>query len=397
MLEMVGKVKFKPQFVMAFRIVARAKAKNIEPQHVIYNVNGNKYLVLEDDKEKVVIGVDYNYIFNKESGAFVRWGKSLEDDPKYSPIGPEIADVEICVDGCSGGCPFCYKGNTKGAPTNMNLETWKTLLGKFTKNLTQVAFGITDLDSNPDFLEILKYTRSQGVVPNFTMHGLHLTEEKAKEYAKVCGAIAVSCYTWNKDVCYNAIKMLTDAGMKQVNIHCVVGNDLMEHAMSVVDDAINDPRLKNLKAIVFLGLKPKGRAKNQKFTPVPMDFYHKLVRKCIDAGIGFGFDSCSAPKFEIAMRSMSGITEEQRKQMIASSESCEAYLFSSYVNALGVSWACSFTEDEEGFDKINVLECQDFLKDFWYSDCAINFRNKCVSSENGNGCRNCVVFPMINP
>lgn len=397
MNDILATITVKEQYFMAKNIISRAiKAKGI-PQHTILRVNGNSYLVLEDSLEKIVVGPDYNYTFDKISGCFVRWGENLNDDPKFSPIGPEIADAEISVNGCTGGCSFCYKGNTNATPNNMTLDTWKQLLDKFPKNLTQVAFGITDLDTNPDFLEILKYTKSQGVIPNFTTHGMNLTKEMAQEYAKVCGAIAVSAYAWNKDLCYDAIKMLTDAGMTQVNIHCVLSHDLMEHAMSVVDDAINDPRLEKLKAIVFLGLKPKGRAANRQWKDVPISFYNQLVNKCLKNDIGFGFDSCSAPKFELTMKSIEGIPEDFRKQMLASSESCESYLFSVYVNADGVSWACSFTENEKGFNQFDVLHCDDFLNSFWNADIVRGFRNKCISSGELDGCRKCIVFPIINP
>ena len=36
----------------------------------------------------------YNYLFDRTTGKFARWGKTKEDDPKYSITGPEIADIE---------------------------------------------------------------------------------------------------------------------------------------------------------------------------------------------------------------------------------------------------------------------------------------------------------------
>lgn len=290
----------------------------------------------------------------------------------------------------------CYKGNTTAPANNMTIAEWKKLLANFPKNLTQVAFGITDLTTNPDFMAILRHTREQGVVPNFTTHGMYLTEQMSKEYASVCGAIAVSCYVWNKPACYNAVKMLTDNGMNQVNIHCVVSHEMMNHAMSVVDDVADDPRLSKLKAIVFLGIKPKGRAANRAWNVVPQEFYERLVKKCMDRGVGFGFDSCSAPKFEMAMRAMD-LPEDQKKNMLASSESCEANLFSTYVNAEGISWACSFTEEEKGFSKVDVLNAEDFFRDVWYSEGVKSFRERCIASGQSDGCRRCIVFPAINP
>jgi len=36
----------------------------------------------------------YNYIFDKKTGFFVRWGKTLEDDPPFSPYGPELEKIK---------------------------------------------------------------------------------------------------------------------------------------------------------------------------------------------------------------------------------------------------------------------------------------------------------------
>ena len=54
----------------------------------------------------------YNYLFDRTTGKFARWGKTKEDDPKYSITGPEIADIEIST-ACSKGCAYCYKSNNK--------------------------------------------------------------------------------------------------------------------------------------------------------------------------------------------------------------------------------------------------------------------------------------------
>ena len=72
---------------------------------------------------------EYNYNFDMSTGHFERWGKTIEDDPTYSPLGPEILDIEISTI-CSQGCKFCYKKNTS-VGENMSLETFKRLFFKF--------------------------------------------------------------------------------------------------------------------------------------------------------------------------------------------------------------------------------------------------------------------------
>lgn len=112
-MDILKKLRNKLQFVTVARILARCKKAGVQPQDTIYEIEGKKYLILEDDTEKVVISEDYNYVFSKVTGQFARWGRTMEEDPTYSPIGPEIADVEISVNGCSGGCSFCSPAGTK--------------------------------------------------------------------------------------------------------------------------------------------------------------------------------------------------------------------------------------------------------------------------------------------
>ena len=32
---------------------------------------------------KILRSPDYNFIFNKDTGFFARWGKTIDDDPQY--------------------------------------------------------------------------------------------------------------------------------------------------------------------------------------------------------------------------------------------------------------------------------------------------------------------------
>ena len=71
--------------------------------------------------------------------------------------------------------------------------------------LTQAALGITNIGSNPDFFPIMRRSRERGIIPNYTCHGLDVTEEVAKETAELCGAVAVSVV--DKEKTYDAVKM----------------------------------------------------------------------------------------------------------------------------------------------------------------------------------------------
>ena len=356
--------------------------------------NGEVFRVFEATDRKCVRSSCYNYNFDKGNGFFQRWGKTKKDDPRFSPAGPEIADIEISIDGCPNNCSWCYKSNTPQPATNMTFETFKQIVDKLPRVLTQIAFGITGIQANPDFLKMMKYCREIGVIPNFTLSGIDLTDEMAAECAKVIGAVAVSAYQTDKNVCYDTVKKFTDLGITQTNVHLMVSAETLDFTYEVLQDRMNDPRLAKMNAIVFLGVKPKGRAKKG-FTSLTLEQYEKLVSYCFDFDIPIGFDSCSAPKFEAAIK-QSSLSKEKKQRLIECSESCESSAFSAYINTFGEFWYCSFTENEGEWKPINVLEADDFLKDVWYADEVVRFRTALLDSEV-DGCRRCIVFPQINP
>jgi hypothetical protein len=149
-----------------------------------------------------------------------------------------------------------------------------------------------------------------------------------------------------------------------------------------------------MNAIVFLGVKPKGRACDG-YHSLSAEAYRKLIEFCFKHDLRVGFDSCSAPKFELAVKSMD-LPDERKKMLIQNSESCESSLFSSYINVHGQYWHCSFSEEEEGQEYVDVLAADDFLTDVWYSDAVKAFRKRSLETMQ-DGCRLCHVFPCVNP
>ena len=93
-----------------------------------YQIGVKHYQIIENPYAKICEGPDYNFSFMKSNGFFQRWGKTKKHDPQFSPIGCEILDIEVSTI-CDGGCPWCYKGNTKNGK-NMSLETFKLILDK---------------------------------------------------------------------------------------------------------------------------------------------------------------------------------------------------------------------------------------------------------------------------
>jgi len=350
------------------------------------------FTVRESKNGKSIISQNYNSVFNKNSGFSARWGKSPSDDPEFCEFGPEIADIEIS-EICHGinniPCKFCYKSNT-GDGNNMSLETFKIIFDKFPKTLTQIALGIGDIDSNPDLWKIMDYcknNRKNEVIPNVTINGWNLTDEYAQKLKQYCGAVAVSKYS-PKDVCYDAVKKLTDLGMTQINIHMLVSEETFNDCLQTIKDAKEDQRLKHLNAIVFLMLKPKGRGSN--LTKISKENYKTIIDLALEMKINFGMDSCSASSFLEVVKDKDNYA--QLYQMV---DSCESTLFSIYINSKGMMFPCSFTEGLSDWEGVDVTNCSDFLEDIWNSSEAVKFRNMVLNNKCEKiGCNKCPIYKL---
>jgi MoaA/NifB/PqqE/SkfB family radical SAM enzyme len=350
----------------------------------------------KQSKEKVCVSAEYNYKFNAVTGEFARWGKTLEDDPKWGML--EIFDLEVstvCEGIGQGPCKHCYKSNTpKGE--NMSFETFKDIFNKLPQTLTQIAFGIGDIWSCPDLLKMFDYCRNNehnpGVVPNLTTNGYGIDDQWAQTLAEHLGGVAISAYDL-KDVCYDAVERLSKAGIKQVNIHQLVSVQTFDKCKELIIDASTDPRLKDLSAIMFLTLKPKGK-RNKLQILKDVSKYRELVELAMQHRINIGFDSCSAPIFLMAMK---GHPNFEAFSMM--SESCESNRFSGYANVDGIYWHCSFTEDQPGWNGVSILEAQDFQKDIWMHPEVVRFRNKLLKQNNTHidkECYRCPVYALYD-
>lgn len=327
----------------------------------------------------------YNYDFNRVTGVLARWGTTKDDDPIMSPVGPEIADIEIVTGSCSGGCPWCYKSNPKTPIKYMAFNTFARILNTLPSSLTQVALGITDLDANPDLISIMQYCRDKDIVPNITISGMG-NLAPLDDVAMLCGAIAVSVYPHNKEQAYNVICYLTDfyPGL-QVNVHLLYHRDNEPFVMGVIDDYHGDGRMAGINAIVLLGLKPKGRADDM--TPLPTSSFEQIISYAMKGNVPVGMDSCSTPKFTSWMSHH----PEESFGMGIFVESCESSLFSIYINIDGISYPCSFTEGLEGYPGVDMLSADDFIKDVWFSQPFREFRLSLICND-----RSCPAYPEIN-
>jgi hypothetical protein len=216
----------------------------------------SKAYTFSQDWKRFFVSDDYNYQFDMLTGKFARWGKTLDDDPLCAPV-PEILDIEVSTV-CSGipkigsdkcaPCKFCYKGNASTGK-NMSLDTFQKIINKWPLAPLQIAFGIGDINANSDFFEMVKWARKEkSIIPNYTTNGYGLTQENIEDTAHYCGAVAVSSYEQNKNVCYDAVSEFVknkNYGMifsdfprseLQVNIHCLLSKETLPFCYEVCED-----------------------------------------------------------------------------------------------------------------------------------------------------------------
>lgn len=319
---------------------------------------------------KVYKSENYNQVFNPQTGFHSYWGKTLQDNPEYAPH-PAILDMEIMSGYCRGNCKYCYKDNGLGKTFKcMSLDTFKALLSKMNLDiLTQIAFGICDIQPlTHSMWDIFRYSKEKGIIPNFTTTGIGLTKDMAHVIKEICGAVAVSIISQES---IEAVKLLLDTGMKQVNIHFVVHKDNSNEAFKIVKLAKD----LGVNAVVFLKYKPKGNGKHQFSTITDLEFYKEIVDFAKYKGQPIGFDSCSANLY------LASLTEMEREVQTMFVDPCESGLFSAYINVDGKYFPCSFAEGEE--QGLDVLSYPTFT-DLWNSNEVKEWRNKLLC--NGRNC-----------
>ena len=328
--------------------------------------------------------------FDTSTGMHIR-GDCI--DSKRDPFMrsfPELLDI-----GIMGGCRSCrvcgvdcYQGGKPYDPNkDMRLDNYKAIIDEGSqRGLFQVALGGA---GNPNdhayFGEILAYTRSKGVVPNYTTSGIGLSDQSVELTARYVGAVAVSWY--HQQFTVDAINKFLQANVK-TSIHYVVSNESIDDAINLLtnhrlkyvsngEDQWFDLEATNINAVIFLLYKPVGLGTVTKILCTSdnrlKDFFNKVSD---NHPFKVGFDSCSVP-------AILNYSKDIEKSSI---DTCEGGRFSAYISANMMMTPCSFDQSL----KYGVDLSTSSIEDAWNSDKFSEFRRKlfcsCLGCSNRTDC-----------
>ena len=311
--------------------------------------------------------------FDTENGSYFRTDVLETNEDPFMASFPELIDIGImghCIHGMTGLCiksgVQCYQNGLNINKPNMTLENFKRIVDECKGKVFQFALGGRgDPDQHENFEEILKYSKENNIVPNFTSSGLGFNEKIVKLCKKYCGAVAISDY--GSEYTYKAINMLLEAGVK-TNIHFVLGNNSIDRAIHKLK---YDGFPKGINAIIFLLHKPVGLGKDDnvlKYDDKRIKEFFELIDNN-NFNFKIGFDSCSVPAI---INFTKNISDE-------SIDTCEGARFSMYIDSDMIAVPCSFDQNKKwGHDISNST-----IQDAWDSEAFDEFRSSFTLSCNG--------------
>lgn len=300
---------------------------------------------------KIVKTNEYAIMFNPKTGMEVTSGINGFPDPFVLDF-PSLMDIGI-MGNCLNSCSFCYQGENKGA--NMTFEDYKKIIDEASPYVMQVALGGKgDPNLHEDFNKIVEYTRTKGIIPNYTTSGNNISESQI-ETSRKCGAVAVSDY--EKEFTYEAIRKFFAAKVK-TNIHFVFCRSRYQRAKKIINgEDIWEGKvdLEKLNAVIFLLFKPQGRGKNLT-EEIPTTEQIKEFASLITSGkpkFKIGMDSCLVNK----IKKLNMFPKEQEQFV----DTCEGARASVYVSPDMKLMPCSFGNKET--DGVSIKEKS--IKEVW--------------------------------
>lgn len=240
---------------------------------------------------------EYQYwtLFDRNTGFKMRCILNENGEQRYTPkrsSTPDLVDVSV-TNFCNSGCQFCYMGSTKDG-NHAELAELQHIISTLSHHETfEIAFGGGEPTQYPDFIELLKYTRSKHIVPNFTTKNLEWLKNNIGDIAHTIGSCAVSVQHATE---IKRIKTITDfysLSKDKICAQIVVGAYESYIFESIVKECIE-----HQVPLTLLGFKTTGRG--QTYKKKPCDDWFDIVKKHIknQSYYKIGIDTALVQQYE---------------------------------------------------------------------------------------------------
>lgn len=158
-----------------------------------YKYNGEYEHILEALSEESNIRYDntgkFWTIFDKRTGKKVRM--TFDGTKGEKSEAPELVDMKI-TDYCNKNCSFCYQDSTtKGKHADLDI-IHSMINSLHYLNVFEIALGGGEPTSHPEFINILKYIDSYGIIANFTSKNIDWIVKNYDDIKKYVGGIGIS-------------------------------------------------------------------------------------------------------------------------------------------------------------------------------------------------------------
>lgn len=310
-------------------------------------------------------------IFDEQNGFYFRSdimedGRVTGNDPFMAEF-PELLDVGImghCTHGKSGLCLAagvqCYQNGPIFEEENMSVADFEWIARQCAHRTFQFALGGRgDPDQHEYFEEMLRISRENHIVPNFTSSGYGFDSRIVSLSKKYCGAVAISWY--RNEYTLRAIRMLLEQGVR-TNIHYVLNRSTLKEAIALLEQ---DGFPGGINAVIFLLHKPAGLGQSDQVltcSESELQYFFQLI----DQGSfhhKIGFDSCSVP-------GLLNYTETIERMSL---DTCEGARWSAYISSGMTMTPCSFDSQGKGWG-VDLRKYS--IEEAWNSEAFERFRKQ---------------------
>ncbi len=263
-------------------LLTEAKTKEMGPftvpfwggtESVIRQDPKHKFWTLFDREDGMKVRFDFIDLSTMDFGKHV-WNKKQEEDLVCSV--PELIDIRLSSL-CDKNCPFCYQD---ARPDGVHADTdyikhVLDLLAQY--RVFEVAFGGGETTLHPGLPKILEYSRSLGIVPNFSTKSLDWLKDDdyRTSVMESIGAFGYSVQSVKEVALFGHLMGDYRLSKKQAVVHYVMGSTTIETFEAIIREVAERDM-----SVILLGYKTVGRGKD--FKPYNYGNWLDVIEKVRD-------------------------------------------------------------------------------------------------------------------